>query len=131
MNRGVQKILIVDDEPDIREFLSYNLMRAGYHVLTATDGWEGCKKAEESLPDLIILDVLMPVLDGHETCKRLRQDSRFDNTKIVYLSALNESTARDFGLALEADAFIGKPIKIDLLLKRIETWLKSPAPITT
>lgn len=131
MNRTQKKILIVDDEPDIREFLSYNLLRVGYHVLTATDGWEGYKKALELKPDLIILDVLMPVMDGHQTCIRLRQDPAFDNTKIIYLSALSESSAKDFGLELEADAFISKPIKMELLLKRIETWLKSSETIST
>lgn len=125
------KILIVDDEPDILEFISYNLMREGYHVITAVDGKEGYEKAELFKPNLIILDVLMPVMNGYETCIRLRRNPEFDSTKIIFLSALNESTAKEFGLELEADAFIGKPIRIELLLKRIETWLKTSVPLST
>lgn len=125
------KILIVDDEPDILEFVSYNLMREGYHVITAVDGKEGYEKAVLFKPNLIILDVLMPVMNGYETCIRLRRNPEFDSTKIIFLSALNESTAKDFGLELEADAFIGKPIRIELLLKRIETWLKASVPLST
>lgn len=116
-----KKILIVDDEPDIREFISYNLIRKGYTVLTAEDGKEGLLMAFEFLPDLIILDIMMPFLNGYETCIRLRQNPIFDNTKIVFLSALNESTAKDFGLRLAANDFIGKPIKMELLIKKIET----------
>ncbi|MBI3511051.1 MAG: response regulator [Bacteroidetes bacterium] len=119
------KILIVDDEPDIREFISYNLLRRGYIVITASDGKEGMDLALEFKPDLIILDVLMPVMNGYETCIELRKNPIFDKTKIIFLSALNESTAKDFGLKLEADAFIGKPIRIELLLKRVELWLTS------
>jgi two-component system alkaline phosphatase synthesis response regulator PhoP len=119
----------VDDEPDIIEFVSYNLMRAGYHVITAPDGEEGYNKAVENKPDLIILDVLMPVMDGYETCVKLRGNHEFDQTKIVFLSALSELRTREFGLQLEADAFMGKPIRIDLLLKRIETWLKPSATL--
>lgn len=131
MSQQKFKILIVDDEPDILEFVSYNLMREGYHAITAVDGKEGYEKALLLRPDLIILDVLMPVMDGYETCVKLRANSEFDNTKIVFLSALNESSAKSFGLELEADAFIGKPIRMELLLKRVETWLKTPAPLST
>ena len=131
MNHPELKILIVDDEPDILEFISYNLKNAGYSVITATDGNDGYNKALICKPHLIILDVLMPVMNGYETCIRLRKDPAFDKTKIVFLSALNESTAREFGLELEADAFIGKPIRMELFLKRIETWLKDSVPLST
>lgn len=125
MNGLQKKVLIVDDEPDILEFISYNLKRAGYHVLTAVDGKEGYEKALATMPDLIILDVLMPIMNGYEACVQLRMNPAFDDTKIIFLSAINELTAKDFGLELEADAFIGKPIRMELLLKRIETWLKT------
>ena len=124
MDKQQMKILIVDDEPDIREFISYNLIRKGYTVLTASDGKEGYDMALEFRPNLIILDILMPFLNGYETCMRLRQNPMFDDTKIIFLSALNESTAKDFGLELEADAFIGKPIRIELLMKRVDHWMK-------
>ncbi|MCX6310815.1 MAG: response regulator [Bacteroidetes bacterium] len=129
MNKQEIKILIVDDEPDIREFVSYNLFRRGYTVITAADGKEGYDLALEFKPNLIILDVLMPVMNGYETCIRLRKNPIFDQTKIIFLSALNESTAKDLGLELEADAFIGKPIRIELLVKRIELWLKTSIPV--
>lgn len=131
MNEAAPKILIVDDEPDIIEFVSYNLNRAGYHVITADNGKEGYEKAVRHNPDLIILDILMPVMDGYETCLKLRADAQFNRTKIVFLSALTELRAREFGLELEADAFMGKPIRIELLLKRVETWLKKPTSISS
>ncbi len=131
MNHGELKILIVDDEPDIREILSYNLFRRGYHVLTASDGKEGYEKAVQFTPDLIILDILMPVMDGYETCVKLRNDPQFNQTKIVFLSALSELRAREFGLELEADAFMAKPIRMELLLKRVETWLQKAATLAT
>jgi two-component system alkaline phosphatase synthesis response regulator PhoP len=124
MEKQKMKILIVDDEPDIREFISYNLIRKGYSVLTAADGKEGYDMAIEFRPQLIILDILMPFLNGYETCMKLRANSIFDDTHIVFLSALNETMAKDFGLELEADAFIGKPIRIELLMKRVDYWMK-------
>lgn len=125
MEKQKMKILIVDDEPDIREFISYNLIRKGYSVLTAADGKEGYDMALEFRPQLIILDILMPFLNGYETCMKLRANSIFDDTHIVFLSALNETMAKDFGLELEADAFIGKPIRIELLMKRVDYWMKT------
>ncbi len=119
-----KKILIVDDEPDIREFISYNLTRKGYSVYTAPDGKTGFEMAVEFRPHLIILDVLMPLMNGYETCMRLRKNPIFVDTKIIFLSALSESYAKDLGLELEADEFISKPIRIELLVKRVERWIK-------
>ena len=124
MEKQLKKILIVDDEPDIREFISYNLMRKGYSVYTAPDGKSGFEMAVEFRPHLIILDVLMPLMNGYETCIRLRKNPIFANTKIIFLSALSESYAKDLGLELEADEFISKPIRIELLVKRVERWVK-------
>jgi two-component system alkaline phosphatase synthesis response regulator PhoP len=124
MEKQQKKILIVDDEPDIREFISYNLIRKGYSVFTAADGKAGFEMAMEFRPHLIILDVLMPLMNGYETCIRLRRNPLFADTKIIFLSALSESYAKDLGLELEADAFISKPIRIELLVKRVEMWMK-------
>ncbi len=124
MEKQAKRILIVDDEPDIREFISYNLVRKGYLVFTAADGKEAFDVAVQFRPDLIILDVLMPQMNGFETCMRLRSNPLFANTKIIFLSALSESYAKDLGLELEADAFIYKPIRIELLVKQVEQWIK-------
>jgi two-component system alkaline phosphatase synthesis response regulator PhoP len=125
MEKQQKKILIVDDEPDIREFISYNLIRKGYSVFTAPDGKSGFEMAVEFRPHLIILDVLMPMMNGYETCMRLRKNPIFADTKIIFLSALSESYAKDLGLELEADAFISKPIRIEQLVKRVEMWMKN------
>jgi two-component system alkaline phosphatase synthesis response regulator PhoP len=124
MEKLQKKILIVDDEPDIREFISYNLIRKGYSVFTAPDGKTGFEMAVEFRPNLIILDVLMPLMNGYETCIRLRKNPLFAGTKIIFLSALTESYAKDLGLELEADEFISKPIRIEQLIKRVEMWVK-------
>lgn len=124
MENQQKKILIVDDEPDIREFISYNLIRKGYSVFTAPDGKTGFEMAVEFRPHLIILDVLMPLMNGYETCIRLRKNPLFADTKIIFLSALSESYAKDLGLELEADAFITKPIRIEQLVKRVEMWVR-------
>jgi len=117
------RVLIIDDEPDIREFISYNLSRKGYLVFTAADGKSGYDCAVEHRPHLIILDILMPVMNGYETCMRLRKNPLFDHTRILFLSALNESYTRSLGMQLAADGYIPKPIRIAALLKRVEEWI--------
>jgi two-component system, OmpR family, alkaline phosphatase synthesis response regulator PhoP len=118
------RILIIDDEPDIREFVSYNLSRRGYLVETASDGKTGYEAALVFRPHLIILDILMPVMNGYETCMRLRRNPEFSTTRILFLSALNESYARELGIKLEADGYISKPVRMELLLRRVEDWVK-------
>ncbi|MCA6362879.1 MAG: response regulator [Bacteroidetes bacterium] len=118
------RILIIDDEPDIREFVSYNLSRRGYVVETASDGKTGYEAALIFRPHLIILDILMPVMNGYETCMRLRRNPEFSTTRILFLSALNESYARELGIKLEADGYISKPVRMELLLRRVEDWVK-------
>lgn len=122
-NDDARRILIIDDEPDIREFISYNLARKGYLVFTAADGKSGYESALEHRPHLIILDILMPVMNGYETCMRLRQNPLFGDTRILFLSALSESYARSIGMQLEADGYISKPIRIGALLKRVDEWV--------
>ncbi|MFN8714351.1 MAG: PleD family two-component system response regulator [Bacteroidota bacterium] len=124
MNNQPARILIIDDEPDIREFVSYNLSRRGYIVETAADGKEGYEMALTFRPDLIILDILMPVMNGYETCIRLRRNPEFSSTRILFLSALNESYARELGIKLEVDGYISKPVRMELLLRRIDTWVR-------
>lgn len=118
------RILIVDDEPDIREFISYNLERKGYKVYTAPDGKTGYDLAVEHRPHLVILDILMPVMNGYETCRRLRKNPIFTETRILFLSALSESYVRELGIQLEVDGYINKPIRIELLVRRVTEWLK-------
>ena len=122
MNR-LQRILIIDDEPDIREFVSYNLSRRGFEVFTAADGEAGLKTASDCKPHLILLDILMPVMNGYETCKRLREDPSFDQTRIIFLSALSESYTRELGYRLAADGYICKPMRMHDLVRAVEDEL--------
>lgn len=118
------KILIVDDEQDIIEFISYNLKGKGYQIYTAKDGVEALKQAAQHKPDLILLDVMMPNKDGFQTLKELRQQPEFEETVIIFLTAMNDEKSEIEGLNLGADDFIGKPIKPELLLTRIHTALR-------
>lgn len=125
MNIQGKRILIIDDEPDIREFVSYNLSKKGYVVAVAGDGLSGYELAVKFEPDLIILDILMPGLNGFETCMKLRQNPAFDKTQIVFLSALNQSYAKDLGFKMDADAYICKPVRMEFLVRRVDQWMKA------
>ncbi len=125
MNLQGKRILIIDDEPDIREFVSYNLSKKGYVVAVAGDGLSGYELAVKFEPDLIILDILMPGLNGFETCMKLRQNPAFDKTQIVFLSALNQSYAKDLGFKMDADAYICKPVRMEFLVRRVDQWIKA------
>lgn len=125
MNIQGKRILIIDDEPDIREFVSYNLSKKGYVVAVAGDGLSGYELAVKFEPDLIILDILMPGLNGFETCMKLRQNPAFDKTQIVFLSALNQSYAKDLGFKMDADAYICKPVHMEFLVRRVDQWMKA------
>jgi len=118
------KILIVDDEPDIVEFISYNLKSKGYLIATAKDGVEAIRKAKEFRPDLILLDIMMPQKDGIETLKELRKMPDFDDTAIIFLTALSDEKYEIEGLKIGADDYISKPIKPELLATRIGTALR-------
>ena len=99
MEKSSIKILLVDDEPDIIEILTYNLNKEGYQVFSASNGKEALVQAGKIIPHLIILDVMMPVMDGIEACENLRKDNRFEDTIIMFLSARSEDyshVARDF-----------------------------------
>lgn len=118
------KILIVDDEPDIVEFISYNLKTKGYNIATARDGVEAIRKAKEFRPDLILLDIMMPNKDGIETIRELRQMPEFEQTAIIFLTALSDEKSEIEGLKTGADDYIAKPIKPELLATRISAALR-------
>ncbi len=118
------KILIVDDEPDILEFMQYNLEREGFQVFLASSGKQAIEVAKDELPDLIILDVMMPGMDGIETCRELRQDARLRDTIIAFLTARSEDYSQIAGFESGADDYIAKPIKPRVLISRIKALLK-------
>lgn len=118
------KILLVDDEPDILEFVSYNLKKVGYDVSIAHTGKEAIQKAREIIPHLIILDVMMPEMDGIETCEELRSIPELQNTVIAFLTARSEDYSQIAGFDAGGDDYITKPIKPKVLQSRIKALLK-------
>jgi len=125
------KILVVDDEPDAIELIKFNLKGAGYDVLTAVDGDEALKKARSLLPDLIVLDLMLPEVDGLEVCKILRRDQRVSATPILMLTAKAAEIDRVLGLELGADDYVTKPFSPRELILRIKKLLRNgqvPAP---
>ncbi len=116
-------ILIVDDEPDILEFLKYNFEQKGFNVLTAKNGLKAIKLAKKHLPEIIILDIMMPKLDGLETCRILRENKKMDNTYILFLTAKNDDATEIAGFEAGGDDFISKPIRIRTLMARVEALL--------
>ena len=124
MKQNDLKILIVDDEPDILEFLSYNLNKEGYQVFVCDNGKEAIKMAKTILPHLILLDVMMPELDGIETCRHIREDDLLKNTLVAFLTARNEDYSQIAGFDAGADDYINKPIKPRVLLSRIAAILR-------
>lgn len=119
-----EKILLVDDELDIIEFLGYNLSKEGYDVSTATSGKEAIEIAKKVKPDLIILDVMMPEMDGIETCHEIRNIEGLKNTLIAFLSARGEDYSQVAGFDAGADDYITKPIKPRLLVSRVKAILR-------
>ncbi|MBO9675520.1 two-component system, OmpR family, alkaline phosphatase synthesis response regulator PhoP [Pedobacter terrae] len=124
MNNAGQKILIVDDEPDILELIEYNLKKEGYQVFTATNGQEGITVAKKVHPDLIILDIMMPKMDGIEACRLMRAIPEFKNTFMVFLTARSEEYSEIAGFNVGADDYIAKPIKPRALVSRINAILR-------
>ena len=118
------KILLVDDEKDILEFLSYNLEKEGFIVLTANNGIKALELVESYKPDLIILDVMMPEMDGIEVCQKIREIQELNETLILFLTARSEEYSQIAGFNAGADDYITKPIKPILLLSRVNAILK-------
>ncbi len=121
------KILLVDDDVDILEFISYNLRKEGFLVKTVQDSSLAIQKAEDFEPDLIILDVMMPKIDGFELCERLRENSRLKNSLVTFLTARGEDYSQIAGFDAGADDYITKPIKPKLLVSRVKALLKRPS----
>ena len=118
------KILIVDDDPDILEFLEYNLKKEGYTVYSAPNGKEALKIADKYLPDLILLDVMMPEMDGITTCQEMRKNKKLSESHIIFLTARIEEYSEIAGFSAGADDYINKPIKPGALLSRIKAIFK-------
>lgn len=121
---NVRKILIVDDEPDILEILKYNLEQEGYSVFTCISGKEALIAAEEINPDLFILDVMMPEMDGVVLCERLRSNKKYENAMIAFLTARSEDYTQIAALDAGGDDFINKPIKPRVFISRIKALLR-------
>ncbi|MBS1646552.1 MAG: response regulator transcription factor [Bacteroidetes bacterium] len=120
----LQKILLVDDEQDILDFLSYNLEKEGFSVRTSTNGKDAIKEAARWLPDLILLDVMMPGIDGMETCQEIRKIDSLKNVIIAFLTARSEDYSQISGFDVGADDYITKPIKPRVLISRIKALLR-------
>lgn len=124
MNNEPYKILVVDDEPDILEFLSYNLKKEGFSVTIARDGKSAIEAAQKVIPHLVLLDVMMPEMDGIETCERLRSLPHLDKTMVAFLTARGEDYSQIAGFEAGGDDYITKPIKPKVLVSRINALLK-------
>ncbi len=118
------RILIADDEPDILEFVSYNLLKEGFKVYTAKNGSEALQQAKLHLPHLILLDIMMPELDGVEVCRELRSNKEFKNTIIAFLTARSEDYSQIVGFEVGGDDYITKPIRPRVLISRIQALLR-------
>lgn len=118
------RILLVDDEPDILEFVGYNLRKKGYEVHIANNGKKAIEMALDILPHLILLDVMMPEMDGMETCQKIRTYPQLSNTMIAFLTARNEDYSQIAGFDAGADDYISKPIKMRVLVSRVKALLK-------
>lgn len=124
MESKQRKILVADDEPDILEIISYNLIKEGYQVFTAKDGNEAIEKAIEVHPDLIILDIMMPYKTGVEVCRILRSQTAFKSTLIIFLTALNDDTTQIESLEIGGDDYITKPISPKVLISRVNAMFR-------
>lgn len=124
MDDTIYKILLVDDEEDILEFISYNLAKEGYKVYTAKNGVEAIKMAEKTLPNLVILDVMMPEMDGIAACEEIRKIPALNNTVIALLTARGEDYSQIAGFEAGADDYITKPVRPKVLVSRVKALLK-------
>jgi len=118
-----KRILSIEDDPSFSRYLSYMLTKEGYEVITATNGLTGLRKALEENPDLILLDVMLPGLDGFEVCNRLRAETKTAQIPILMLSAKGQDTDKVTGLRVGANEFLNKPIDREILLSKIKEYL--------
>jgi len=127
INTGMAKkptILLVDDDPDIREFVTFNLAKEGYNMVTAKDGAEGVEAVKKHRPDLVLLDVMMPGMDGIEACEAIRTNPDIASTLIAFLSARGEDYSQVAGFDAGADDYITKPIRPKVLVSRVKALLR-------
>jgi two-component system alkaline phosphatase synthesis response regulator PhoP len=124
MGNEKYKILLVDDEPDVLEFLGYNLKKEGYQVFEAPDGRKAIEMAKEIIPHLIIMDVMMPEIDGIETCAEIKKLPYLDNSIIIFLTARGEDYSQIAGFEAGADDYVTKPIKPKILISRVKALLR-------
>ena len=125
------KILLVDDEKDILEFLSYNFKKEGYNVFTANNGIDALKIARQVKPDLVVLDVMMPKMDGIQVCEEIRSDKLLQDTFVLFLTARSEEYSELAGFGVGADDYVTKPIKPKLLISRIQAILRRKNLVST
>lgn len=130
MDTKGKKILIADDEPDILEIIQYNLTKEGYEVFTAKDGDDALQKARHIKPDLIILDIMMPKKNGVEVCEILRAQTAFEDTLIVFLTALSDEPSQMKGFDTGADDYVNKPISPKLLISRVNALFRRAGKLT-
>lgn len=119
-----KRILIVDDEEDIISMLKVRFEAGNYEILTASDGQEGLNKARQERPDLIILDLMLPKIDGHKVCRMLKFDESYKNIPIIMFTAKVDEKDRDISLQTKADAYISKPFEIKMLMDKVSELLK-------
>lgn len=118
-----KKILIVEDDPGVLRATSFILEKEGYQIITAQDGLEGLKKAREDNPDLLILDVMLPGIDGFEICHSLRSEPQTADMPILMFSAKGQESDKATGLKMGADDYITKPVDREVLIERVASWL--------
>lgn len=118
------RILLVDDEPDILEFIEYNLRKEGYDVVLAKNGREAVDQAIRHVPDLIIMDIMMPQMDGIEACRQIREIDELKDCLVTFLTARNEDYSQIAGFDVGADDYITKPVKPRILISRIKALLR-------
>lgn len=124
MDPKPKKILLADDEEDILEILKFNLVKEGYHVITAQDGDEAIAKAKQNLPDLIILDIMMPGKNGVQVCEILRAQSEFKDTLIMFLTALSDEATQIKGLTTGADDYVYKPVSPRIFISKVNSLMR-------
>jgi len=124
MGKKSHKILVVDDEPDIVEILTYNLEKEGYEVKSANDGKSAVEKAKKFVPDLILMDIMMPVMDGVEACRMIREVPELSHTFIIFLTARSEEYSEVAAFDVGADDYITKPVRPRALLSRLQAYFK-------
>ena len=130
MKKSDIKILCVDDEPDILEILKYNLSNAGYEIYLANEGLSAIKKAEEIIPNLIIMDVMMPKMDGIQACENLRANEKFNDTVIMFLTARGEDFSHLAAYEAGADDYVTKPVKPKILISKVKGLLRRFKKVT-